>query len=332
MHAVFRRALTLATLPILASSGLLLLPGAALAEETTAADTADDTTEADATAASTCVARGDLTSAMLSHTFDPATGAGTVTYGGDDPLCEPFVVRATTWRFQDGESAWPQDLIGFNDTTFTEPGTYPYATPTRDCGQLDIYAGWSANVDVQGGNGLAVPDVITGPNAPYEPRFLHEFSTGPDPTYDVSATTCVPAGEEPDDGDEDTEPVDGDEEAPDTDDEECVDAVDDPDCETVLPTTPIDQEAPPTDGGTLTDGDTTDVPTDGDTPTIDATPVDTDPSPTTATVTDDDVTADALPNTGVSVTGAAAGAVIAMALGVWLLRLRPATARDRTVG
>ncbi|HSK22034.1 MAG TPA: LPXTG cell wall anchor domain-containing protein [Egicoccus sp.] len=315
MKPLLRRAIPVV---MTALAALTIAPVAAFADDTPADDTA--------TAATTCVAPGDVTPAMLSHTFDPTTGAGTITYNGTEPLCEPFVVRATTWRFQDGESPWPQDLVGFNDTTFTQPGTYSYTPPGRDCGQLDIYAGWSSNIDDQGGDGLAVPDVITGPGSPYEPRFLHEYSTGPNPTYDVDAIDCMSDdveddGTEDDGTEDDATDDDGTEDdATDDDatDEECVDGTtgaDGTECESVLPGAPIDQ--------------------DGDTPEGDAVPVDTeDPAPEPEpTVTEDEVldttldaTLDAqLPRTGVSVPGAAAAAGLAIGLGTWLLRRRSVT-------
>ncbi|MBS3942360.1 MAG: hypothetical protein KG028_15485 [Actinobacteria bacterium] len=309
MHAVFRRSLRLATIPLMISAVLVLAPGAALAAETTA----------DATPASTeCLARADVTSATFSHTFDATTGAGSITYHGTEPLCEAFVVRATTWRFQDAENPWPQDLVGFNDTTFTEPGTHPYATPARDCGQLDIYAGWSSDVAGQGGNGLAVPDVLTGPGIPYEPRFLHQHSSGPSPTYDVDNIDCmVDDGDDDTDGDgTDTDDTDGDGTDGDgTGDDGCVIGTEDDDCENVLPTAPIDQ--------------------DDDTPAEGATPVGTtDPAPeaaptdTSATDTEVlDVVLDAeLARTGVSVPGAAALGGLMIGLGTWLLRRRTVAA------
>ena len=118
-----------------------------------------------------CVDSGQFT-----HTYN-GTNAGTVTLTTEDdkPLCSPFYVRAAAWTY-DGAGDWPQTLKGSNLYEIDEPGDFTYVAPTVTCGQYDIYAGW-------GENSVDIPDHLTGPNNPYEPEFLHDYSKGPKPTY-----------------------------------------------------------------------------------------------------------------------------------------------------
>lgn len=138
-----------------------------------------------------CVDSGEFT-----HTYN-GTNAGTVTLTtqGDKPLCSPFYVRAAAWTY-DGPNDWPQTTAGSNLYEIDGPGSYPYVAPTVTCGQYDIYAGWSEDE-------VDIPNNLVGPNNPFEPDFLHQHSSGPEPTYFM--TGHKQCNQPPDESDSTTE-------------------------------------------------------------------------------------------------------------------------------
>ncbi len=121
----------------------------------------------------------------LSHTFDPATGSGKVWLSDELDPCDPVLFQATGWDFvndEENESIWPQTLIGTNlysVTTTGQANAVEYIAPgDRMCEQVDIYIGHDT-----------LPQTLIGPDNPFEPEFLHQHSTGPNPTWAVYGGT-----------------------------------------------------------------------------------------------------------------------------------------------
>ncbi len=116
-------------------------------------------------------------------------------------LCNPFYVTATSWKYTNNASIWPQkvdvvDQLGKIST----PGHYQY-TAAVGCGQGDIYASTSATApSLNPANYPTDTGYLNGPNNPFQEHFLSDMGftqTGSSgATYYVDANSCfVPASE-----------------------------------------------------------------------------------------------------------------------------------------
>jgi hypothetical protein len=122
-------------------------------------------------------------------------------------LCNPFYVTATSWKFTNNSSIWPQkvdvvDQLGEIST----PGSYTYAALVS-CGQGDIYASTNPKAaDLDPANYPTDTGYLKGSNSPFTETFLSGMgftqvdSTGkPDngsSTYYVDSDSCfIPTSE-----------------------------------------------------------------------------------------------------------------------------------------
>lgn len=132
---------------------------------------------------------------VVSHTFDGRQGR--ITLSAD--LCSPLFVRATTWTYDAGATqtgnspAWPQTYFGSQKLELKKADTYDYAAPQVDvCRQYDIYASFTeSDLDIEGRTGNN-PPILTAPGQPYEPPFLHQLSSGPNPTWSFDSLSACP--------------------------------------------------------------------------------------------------------------------------------------------
>ncbi len=123
----------------------------------------------------------------LEHHFDPADASGWVRHAGELPLCDPVYIHPTTWTFvntAEGESIWPQDLLGTETLAVPVDGTsIAFAAPgPLECAQADIYY-----TGTRSDPGLA--DRLLSPGHPNEPPQLYWESNGPRPTWAVYGGT-----------------------------------------------------------------------------------------------------------------------------------------------
>ena len=140
---------------------------------------------------------------------DANTGVITVTdvANSTGELCNPFYVTATSWKFTNNSSIWPQkvdvvDQLG----KISAPGTYSYAAAVG-CGQGDIYASTDATApSLNPANYPQYTGQLLGANNPFKEHFLSDMgftqvdNTGKPnnggATYIVDSDSCfVPAQE-----------------------------------------------------------------------------------------------------------------------------------------
>lgn len=127
-----------------------------------------------------------LTDEAVSYWYSPATNSGWIDVadveGSTGELCDPFWVTATTWKFLDDDSVWPQKLHQKQDLYIDKTGHYEYGIDV-ECGQGDIYASFDAQP--------APTDYLYGPDNPFDEHFLHQMGfTGPAPTYTQDKPGC----------------------------------------------------------------------------------------------------------------------------------------------
>ena len=102
-------------------------------------------------------------------------------------LCNPFWVTATSWKFTNNSSIWPQtrdvvDKLG----KISAVGTYDFAAKVT-CGQGDIYASFSESAP-----SLNPGPVLNNPGNPFAEHFLSDmgFSGSASPTYTQDGVSC----------------------------------------------------------------------------------------------------------------------------------------------
>jgi len=138
-----------------------------------------------------------LSKKNTTHTFNEATGATTVVVSGKagTPVCNPLYIVIVPFAYLVANSVWPQEDVGRDNPTriyVDKVGSYS-ATPLliKDCRQYDSYASFKSWEDA------TPPSILKGAGNPYEPDFLHQYSTGPTTYHATSAHGCAGKPEVP---------------------------------------------------------------------------------------------------------------------------------------
>ena len=138
-----------------------------------------------------------LNKKTMSHTFNETTGTTGINVSGKvgTPVCNPAFVVIAPFAYLVAGSMWPQEDVGRDNQTriyVDKVGSYS-ATPLfiKNCRQYDAYISFKSWED-------ATPPkvLITGGN-PYEPDFVHQYSTGPTTYHASSAHGCAGKPEVP---------------------------------------------------------------------------------------------------------------------------------------
>lgn len=125
---------------------------------------------------------------VIAHTWDKATGTAVVTNNSDKKLCDGgLYVGSFMGDFINPENgAWPQDFSKPGDVkVLVDPGQSVTVTAPAGCGQRDGYA--------QIGSAPKPAPILYGPQKPYEPKFIHDFSKGPKTWGQDDPASCVKA-------------------------------------------------------------------------------------------------------------------------------------------
>ncbi len=126
------------------------------------------------------------------HTINWSTGTLVLTLKGGkndkvgDTACNPLQTSGVVYSFIDPNSQWDQVPVEAVFVRADKIGVYTIKVTPIECGQIDFYAS-----EKDDPSAVAPPPVLKGHNDPYEPDFVHQYSSGPT-SYRVSSTYGCP--------------------------------------------------------------------------------------------------------------------------------------------